>query len=114
MDDDYDYDEPSVHGKRGASTYDFINSLGGGDDDDERPRVAPNSAADQLVPFVASVAGRDPNAVRPESVVIDGTQYYNIVGLWTLTYGHATQGLPAPVFDAETQTMVTQPLHFDY
>lgn len=72
-----------------------------------------SGVSDQLVPFHV-VAGRDPNAVRPEAVVVDRVSYLNQVAFLALLHGHATQGMPAPLFDAERQTMVTNKLHFHF
>ncbi len=71
------------------------------------------SAADQLVPYHV-VAGRDPDAVRPEAAIVDGTAFHNQASLIILQYGHATQGMPAPLYDAERQCMVTKKLHYDF
>lgn len=81
----------------------------------QHPRPVPtlSGVSDQLVPFHV-VAGRDPNAVRPEAVVVDRVSYLNQVAFLTLLHGHATQGMPAPLFDAERQTMVTNKLHFHF
>ncbi len=78
-----------------------------------RPISTLSGAADQLVPFHV-VAGRDPNAVRPEAAVVDRVSYLNQVAFLALLHGHATQGMPAPLFDAERQTMVTNKLHFHF
>jgi hypothetical protein len=72
-----------------------------------------SSAADQLVPFNV-VSGRDPDAVRPEASVVDSVSFYNQPSLLILLHAHATQGMPAPLFDAEKQTMVTKKLFFDF
>ncbi len=64
-----------------------------------------NMNDNHLVPFEA-IPNRDINAVRPEHTVVDSVSYYNQLGLWTLMYGHVTQGVSVPaVFDAKNQKM---------